>query len=53
MQGLGKSLLQFNQIDTIGEIYASIDRLERDELKHIAETYFVDDQVSELVFEVK
>jgi predicted Zn-dependent peptidase len=53
MQGLGKSLLQFDQIDTIEEIYASIDRLERDELKHIAETYFVDEQVSELVFEVK
>lgn len=53
MQGLGKSLLQFNQIDTIQEMYASIDKLNRDELKHIAETYFREDSVSELIFEVK
>jgi len=53
MQGLGKSLLQFNQIDTIEEIYTSIDKLDRDELKHIAEMYFREDQVSELIFDVK
>lgn len=53
MQGLGKSLLQFNQIDTIQEMYASIDKLNRDELKHIAETYFREESVSELIFEVK
>ena len=53
MQGLGKSLLQFNQIDTIREMYESIDKLDRDELKHIAETYFNADQISELVFDVK
>lgn len=53
MQGLGKSLLLFNQIDTIQEMYAGIDRLTRDELKHIAETCFREDQVSELIFEVK
>lgn len=53
MQGLGKSLLQFNQIDTIQEMYDSIDKLTRDELKHIAEVYFKEDMVSELVFEVK
>lgn len=53
MQGLGKSLLQFNQIDTIQEMYASIDKLTRDELKHIAETWFREDTVSELIFEVR
>lgn len=53
MQGLGKSLLLFNQIDTIQEIYDSIDKLTRDELKHIAETYFQPDQISELIFDVK
>jgi predicted Zn-dependent peptidase len=53
MQGLGKSLLQFNQIDTIQEIYESIDKLGRDELKHIAETYFREELVSELIFDVK
>ena len=53
MQGLGKSLLLFNQIDTIQEMYASIDRLTREELKHIAETYFQPELISELVFDVK
>jgi predicted Zn-dependent peptidase len=53
MQGLGKSLLQFNQIDTIEEIYTSIDKLERDELLHIAQTYFREDEISELIFDIK
>lgn len=53
MQGLGKSLLQFDQIDTIEEIYTSIDKLERDELLHIAQTYFREDQISELIFDIK
>ena len=53
MQGLGKSLLLFNQIDTIQEIYSSIDRLTTEELKHIAETYFQPELISELVFDVK
>lgn len=53
MQGLGKSLLLFNQIDTIQEMYASIDRLTTEELKHIAETYFRPELISELIFDVK
>ncbi len=53
MQGLGKSLLLFNQIDTIQEIYESIDKLTRDELHHIANTYFQPEQISELIFDVK
>lgn len=53
MQGLGKSLLLFNQIDTIQEMYASIDKLTAIELQEIAQKYFTEDQISELIFEVK
>ena len=53
MQGLGKSLLLFNQIDTIQEMYASIDKLNAKELQEIAQKYFREDQISELIFEVK
>lgn len=53
MQGLGKSLLQFNQIDTIHEMYAGIDRLTSEELQRIAATWFREEAVSELIFEVK
>jgi predicted Zn-dependent peptidase len=52
MLGLGKSLLLFNQIDSIQEIYAGIDRLTVDELKDVASTYFNEKNISELVFEV-
>lgn len=53
MQGLGKSLLLFAQIDTVDEIYASIDALTIEELHQIAQTYFAEDQISELIFDVK
>jgi len=53
MQGLGKSLLLFNQIDTIQEMYASIDKLTAKELQEIAQKYFTEDLISELIFEVK
>jgi predicted Zn-dependent peptidase len=53
MQGLGKSLLLFNQIDTIEEMYASIDKLTADELQQIAIQYFDESAISELIFEVK
>jgi predicted Zn-dependent peptidase len=53
MQGLGKSLLLFNEIDTIEQIYSSIDKLTSEELQTIAQTYFTEDQISELIFEVK
>jgi predicted Zn-dependent peptidase len=52
MLGLGKSLLLFDQIDTIQEIYAGIDRLTSEELLDIANTYFAPDNCSELIFEV-
>ncbi len=53
MQGLGKSLLLFNQIDTIQEIYSAIDALTSEELQRIAQTYLQEDQISSLIFDVK
>lgn len=53
MQGLGKSMLVFNQIDTIEEIYSSIDKLTSEELQLIAQKYFQEEQFTELIFEVK
>lgn len=52
MLGLGKSLLLFNQIDSIQEIYAGIDRLTVEELKAISNIYFDEKNISELIFEV-
>ncbi len=51
MLGLGKSLLLFNQIDTVEEIYDAVDRISASELLEIANRYFAEDQVSELIFE--
>ncbi|WP_430406903.1 M16 family metallopeptidase [Fluviicola sp.] len=53
MQGLGKSLLLFNQIDTIQEMYESIDKLTSKELQEIAQTYFKEENISELIYDVK
>jgi predicted Zn-dependent peptidase len=53
MLGLGKSLLLFNQIDTIQEIYAGIDKLTESELLEIANRYFAEDNYSELVFDIQ
>jgi len=52
MLGLGKSLLLFNQIDTIEEIHDGIERLTASELMDIANNYFHPDQCSELIFEL-
>jgi predicted Zn-dependent peptidase len=53
MQGLGKSMLVFNQIDTIEEIYEGIDKLTIQDMQRVAQHYFQLDQISELVYEVK
>lgn len=53
MQGLGKSMLLFNQIDTIQEMYGSIDKLTSEELQEIAHTYFREENISELIYDVK
>jgi predicted Zn-dependent peptidase len=52
MLGLGKSLLLFNQIDTIEEIYNGIDSLNASELLEIANTYFSEENCSELIFDL-
>ena len=51
MLGLGKSLLLFNQIDSIQEIYGAIDKLSISELRDVAAAYFDHEKLSELVFE--
>ena len=53
MLGLGKSLLLFNQIDTIKEIYESIDVLTAEELLETANLYFDEKNISELVFDIE
>jgi predicted Zn-dependent peptidase len=53
MQGLGKSMLLFNQIDTIEEMYTAIDKLTAEELQEVAQKYFKEEEISELIFEVK
>lgn len=53
MQGLGKSLLLFGQIDTIATIHQEIDALTIEDLQQAAIRYFNVDNMSELLFEVK
>jgi predicted Zn-dependent peptidase len=53
MLGLGKSLLLFNQIDTIKEIHESIDKLSSVEINEVANRYFSDDNFSELIFDIE
>ncbi len=53
MLGLGKSLLMFNQIDTIEEIYDSIDKITASELLESANKYFDESLISELIFEIE
>jgi predicted Zn-dependent peptidase len=52
MLGLGKSLLLFNQIDSLEEIYEGIDQLRSDDLQEIANAYFNEESISELIFEL-
>lgn len=53
MLGLGKSLLLFNQIDSIQEIYAGIDKISLNDLRDSAQAFFDPNQISELIFEVE
>ena len=50
MQGLGKSLLFFDHIDTISEIYEGIDDLTASTLMEVANCYFDEKNLSELIF---
>ncbi|MCO5259444.1 MAG: insulinase family protein [Crocinitomicaceae bacterium] len=53
MLGLGKSVLLFNQIDTISAIYKEIDGITATDLLEVANKYFAPTNQSELIFEVK
>jgi predicted Zn-dependent peptidase len=53
MIGLGKSLLLFNQIDTIQEIQEGIDKVTAEEILTIANKYLLPENYSEMVFEMK
>jgi predicted Zn-dependent peptidase len=53
MQGLGKSMLAFNQIDTIEEIHQEIDKITSSDLLRLAIEYFQNQRVSELIFDVE
>ncbi len=50
MLGLGKSLLLFDQIDSIEEIYKSIDKLTASDLLEVSNEFFNDENISELIF---
>jgi len=52
MQGLGKSLLAFGQIDTIAEMHQAIDKITAAEMQLLAQKYFAKDQISSLIFDV-
>lgn len=51
MQGLGKSMLAFGQIDTIAEMHQSIDKITSEEMQALANKYFDNTQISKLVFD--
>jgi predicted Zn-dependent peptidase len=51
MLGYGKSLLVFDQIDTLEEVHKAIDEITVDEVFEIANKYFTTDSITELVFD--
>ena len=53
MIGLGKSLLLFNQIDTLQEIREGIDKVSSEQILDIANKYLDPEIISELIFETK
>jgi predicted Zn-dependent peptidase len=53
MLGLGKSLLLFDQIDTIAEICDGIDELTSSQLLEIANQFFATEHCSDLVFDLQ
>jgi predicted Zn-dependent peptidase len=52
MQGLGKSMLAFGQIDTIAEMHQAIDKISAEEIQALAQQYFKNEQISSLIFDV-
>lgn len=52
MFSLAKSVLIFNKVDSIKEIYQQIDAITREEVKAMAQKVFSEEKISELVFEI-
>ena len=51
MQGLGKSMLSFNQIDTLQEMHQEIDKITSKQLLEMAATFMDRSSCSELIFD--
>ena len=51
MQGLGKSMLSFNQIDTLQEMHQEIDKITSKQLLEMAATFMNRSSCSELIFD--
>jgi predicted Zn-dependent peptidase len=52
MQGLGKSMLAFGQIDTIAEMHQAIDKITVEEIQELAQKYLRKSEMSSLIFDV-
>ena len=52
MQGLGKSMLAFGQIDTIAEMHQAIDKITAQEIQELAQKYLRKAEMSSLIFDV-
>ena len=52
MQGLGKSMLAFGQIDTIAEMHQAIDKITAQEIQELAQKYLRKVEMSSLIFDV-
>lgn len=53
MLSFGKSLLIFNQIDTLEEIHAAIDEITSEDIQQMACKYFDKEKISTLLFRIK
>jgi predicted Zn-dependent peptidase len=52
MQGLGKSMLAFGQIDTIAEMHQAIDKITSQEIQVLAQKHLRKEVFSSLIFDV-
>ncbi len=52
MLSLGKSVLLFNEVDSIAQMNASIEKLTADDILRISNLYLSENQLSELVFTI-
>jgi len=53
MLNFGKSVLIFNQIDTIVQIHDAIDAITAEDVQLMAREYFAPENISELIFDLK